>query len=129
LPHVPLDPIPNNLYPANLPLYPKHPVSSELFAVIDSSHANDLQNKQSTTGYSFIMAGAAISYRVKTQPIVVTSSMEAEFFAAVHAGKVCCYIHSTLRKFGFPPTGPTIIYKDNQSTNNIINYGKPTEHT
>jgi hypothetical protein len=75
------------------------------------------------------MAGAAIAYRVKTQPIVATSSTEAEFFAAIHAGKVCRYIRSILRELGFPPSGPTIIFEDNQSTINIINNGKPTERT
>jgi hypothetical protein len=129
LPHVPIESIPVTLYPADLPNYPDHATSHELFAVVDASHANDLRNKRSTTGYAFLMAGAAISYRVKTQPIVATSSTEAEFFAAVHAGKVCRYIRSILRELGFPPHGPTIIYEDNQSTINIINNGKPTERT
>jgi hypothetical protein len=129
LPHVPLNPVSATLYPDDLPFYPEHSAFSEPFAIVDASHANDLRNKGSTTGYSFIMAGAAISYRVKTQPIVATSSTEAEFFTAIHAGKVRCYIHSILRELGFPPTGPTIIYEDNQSTINIINNGKPTERT
>jgi hypothetical protein len=129
LPLVPLDPVSATLYPDDLPTYPEHSPFSEPFAVVDASHANDLRNKRSTTGYAFIMAGAAISYRVKTQPIVATSSTEAEFFAAVHAGKVCRNIRSILRELGFPPTGPTIIYEDNQSTINIINNGKPTERT
>jgi hypothetical protein len=129
LPHVPLDPVPSHLYPADLPSYPTNIGLSDFFAVVDASHANDLRNKRSTTGYSFIMAGAAIAYRVKTQPIVATSSTEAEFFAAVHAGKVCRYIRSILRELGFPPSGPTVIFEDNQSTINIINNGKPTERT
>jgi hypothetical protein len=129
LPHVPLPTVPDHLYPKELPVYPEDAALSKPFAVVDASHANDLQNKRTTTGYSFIMAGAAIAYRVKTQPIVATSSTEAEFFAAVHAGKVCRYIRSILRELGFPPTGPTIIYEDNQSTINIINHGKPTERT
>jgi hypothetical protein len=60
---------------------------------------------------------------------VATSSTEAKFFAAVHAGKVTVYIRSILREVGFPPNGPTIIYEDNQSCINIINNGKPTERT
>jgi hypothetical protein len=129
LSHVPIDPVPSHLYPDDLPAYPSNVGLSELFAVVDASHANDLRNKHSTTGYSFIMAGAAITYRVKTQPIVATSSTEAAFFAAIHAGKVCRYICLILRELGFPPSGPTIIFEDNQSTINIINNGKPTERT
>jgi hypothetical protein len=129
LPHVPLVPVPAFLYPDDLPIYPESSAFSAPFAVVDASHANDLRNRRSTTGYAFIMAGAAVAFRVKTQPIVATSSTEAEFFAAVHAGKVTRYIRSILRELGFPPDGPTIIYEDNQSTINIINNGKPTERT
>jgi hypothetical protein len=120
-----LEPCPNDLsaYPSDVEL-------SKLFAIIDTSHDNDLHNKHSTAGYSSIlMAGAAIAYHVKTQTIVTTSSIEAEFFTVVvHAGKVCGYVHSIFCKLGFPPSGPTIIYEDNQSTINIINNGKRT-HT
>jgi hypothetical protein len=129
LPHVPIDPVPSHLYPDDLPPYPEDLDPHDLVAVVDASHANDLRTKRSTTGYAFLMSGAAVAFRVKTQPVVATSSTEAEFFAAVHAGKVCRYLRSILRQLGFPPSQPTVIFEDNQSCINIVNQGKPTERT
>jgi hypothetical protein len=34
-----------------------------LTGFVDASHANDLQTRKSTTGYAFVMAGAAIADR------------------------------------------------------------------
>jgi hypothetical protein len=129
LPHLPLAPVPANLYPDDLPIYPEIADFMEPFAVIDASHANDLRTKRSTTGYAFVMSGAAIAFRVKTQPVVATSSTEAEFFAAVQSGKVSRYLRSILRKLDFPVPKPTILFEDNKSTIQIINHGKPTERT
>jgi hypothetical protein len=129
LPSIPISSVPDSLYPDDLPLYPETADFMEPFAVIDASHANDLQTKCSTTGYAFIMSGAAIVFRVKTQPVVATSSIEAEFFAAVQSGKVCRYLRSILCELNFPVTKPTIIFEDNKSCINIIKNGKPTERT
>jgi hypothetical protein len=101
----------------------------EPFAVINASDANDLRAKHSTTDYAFIMSGAAIAYRVKTQPIVAISSAEAKFFAATQSGKVCRYLCSILRELEFPIPEPTILFEDNKSTIQIDNHGKPTEQT
>jgi hypothetical protein len=48
------------------------------------------------------MPGTAITYHVKTQPIIVTGSMEAEFFAAVQSGKMCHYLPSILHGLNLP---------------------------
>jgi hypothetical protein len=57
------------------------------------------------------------------------SSTEAEFLAAVTAGKVTKYLPSILTKLGYPPLGPTILYEDNASHIKMINAGKPTERS
>jgi hypothetical protein len=125
-----LGPVPTSLYPDNLPPYlPETANFMEPFAIIGASHANDLWTKHSTTGYAFIMYGAVIAYCVKTQPIMATSSTQAEFFAAVQSGKVCRYLCFILCELDFPIPKPTILFKDNNSTIQIINHGKPTERT
>ena len=96
---------------------------------MDAAHANDLRNRRSTTGYAFLYAGGAVSYRCKTQSITATSSTEAEFLAAVVAAKQAKYLRAVLTELGFPPAGPTPIYEDNQSAINMINARIPTERS
>ena len=64
-------------------------------------YANDLRNRRSTTGYAFLLAGGAISFRCKTQSITATSSTEAEFLAAVTAAKQARYLRAILKELGF----------------------------
>ena len=52
--------------------------------------------------------------------------IEAEFIAAVQAGKICKYLRSVLDEFGFPQDGPTTIYEDNQAAVAMVNENKPT---
>jgi hypothetical protein len=56
----------------------------------------------------------------------VTSSTEAEFIAAVHAGKIAKYLRSVLDELGFPPVGPTLLYEDNEAAIAMINDNRPT---
>ena len=65
-----------NSYTLNLEL-------SSVFNYKTFPHADDLRKRRSTTGYAFILSGAAVAYKSKTQTITATSSTEAEFIAAV----------------------------------------------
>jgi len=71
---------------AELPEFPTVG-TQEPVAFLDAAHANDLRNRQSTTGYAYPLCGGAISYRCKTQSITATSSTEAEFLAVVATAK------------------------------------------
>ncbi len=55
-----------------------------------------------------------------------TSSTEAELIAAVTAAKLAKYFRSVLTELGFAPTGPTILYEDNEATMAMINENRPT---
>jgi len=113
---------------AELPDFPTVD-TQETVAFLDATHANDLRNRRSTTGYAFPLCGGAISYRCKTQSITTTSSTEAEFLAAVATTKHARYMRAIMTDLGFPPKGPTIMYCDNQSAINMINARVPTEHS
>ena len=65
-------------------------------------------------------------YKSKLQVTVATSSTEAEFVAAVSAAKTAKYLHSVLSELGFPQSGPTILYEDNQAAIAMVNENKPT---
>jgi hypothetical protein len=110
---------------------PAFPCASlhELIGYVDAAYVNDLHRRHCTTGYAFLLAGAAIPYRCKTQSLTATSSTEVEFLAAVTAGKITKYLRSILTELGYPPLGPTILYEDNASAIKMINAGKPTEQS
>ena len=96
---------------------------------VDAAHANDLRKRRSTTGYAFILSGAAIAYKSKTQTITATSSTEAEFIAAVAAAKTAKYLRSVLADLGFPMSGPTRLFEDNMAAIQMVNAKRPTERS
>ena len=48
--------------PDDLPPFPEPTHPLDLTCFVDAAHANDLRNRQSTTGYAFLLCGGAISY-------------------------------------------------------------------
>ena len=122
LPAVPLE------QPDLDPSLPDFPTSAllDLVASVDASHATDVKTRRSVTGLIVSLAGAAIAYKSKLQPTVATSSTEAEFIAAVQCAKVVKYLRSVLTDLGFPPSGPTVLYEDNQAAIAMINENRPT---
>jgi hypothetical protein len=63
----------------------KHTDSLEVFGYTDSDFAGCVDSRKSTSGYIFILAGGAISWKSSKQTIVATSTMEAEFIACYEA--------------------------------------------
>ncbi|PNX57099.1 hypothetical protein L195_g058524, partial [Trifolium pratense] len=57
----------------------------------DSDYAGDLDDRKSTSGYVFLLSGAAVSWSSKKQPVVTLSTTEAEFIAA--ASCACQVLH------------------------------------
>jgi hypothetical protein len=86
----------------DLPPFPETTLH-ELVGFVDASHAACLLTRRSVTGYAFCLAGAVVAYKSKLQPVVATSSTEAEFYAAVIAGKLAKYLCSILTDLLFPP--------------------------
>ena len=101
----------------------------DLTGFVDAAHANDLRKRRSTTGYAFMLCGAVVAYKSKTQSITATSSTEAEFIAAVAAAKTAKYLRSILSDLGMPPRGPTRLYEDNMAAIQMVNAKRPTERS
>lgn len=70
---------------------------------------------QMAKALDFVFAGAVVAYKSKVQPTVSTSRTEAEFIAIVFAAKTAKYLRSILTELGYPPTGPTLIFVENQA--------------
>ena len=93
---------------------------------VDASLGNVPIKMASTSGYATTTAGGAIAWRSKTQPITAQNVSEAELIAGNAAGKVIKYIRMVLTDLGFPPTGPSPIWEDNESVLKIVNHDRPT---
>jgi hypothetical protein len=80
-------------------IYSKNAIS-KLIGYCDSDHAGDLEQRRSTTGYVFIIGGAAVSWSSRLQQTVAVSTAEAEYMAAAACVKEAVWIRTLLDAFG-----------------------------
>lgn len=88
--------------------------SNQAIGYSDASYAMN-EDRKSTSGYVFLMNGTAITWRSKKQPIVTTSSMEAEFIALASATKEALWIRKLENELLNETNVPTVIMEDNQA--------------
>ena len=81
----------------------------------DAAYANADDHK-STTGYVFISAGGAITWKSKKQTIIALSSTESEYVALSEAGREATWLRNLYAELGFPQGSPTIIWGDNEGS-------------
>jgi hypothetical protein len=100
--------------------------SPELFtAYSDADHGGCKDSGRSTGGYLVKVGSGAVSWSSKLQPLVALSTTEAEYIAAVEAGKEILWMRNILSEFGYSITSPSTLFIDNQSA---INVSKNPEH-
>ena len=95
--------------------YGGSPSSLQVIGYCDADYAGDIDTRRSTTGYTFLLAGGAISWNSKKQPTVALSTSEAEHMAATHATKEEIWLQRFFKDIGFLQDSPMTIYSDNQS--------------
>jgi hypothetical protein len=106
--------------------YRPSPDSSELFTTYsDADHGGSIDCGRSTGGYLVKMGTGAVSWSSKLQPVVALSTTEAEYIAAVEAGKEIAWMRNILGEFGYKFTSPSTLFIDNQSA---IAVAKNPEH-
>ena len=66
-----------------------------------------------------------VNWSSKRQPVVAKSTTEAEYIAANDAGSDGVWFRNFTSELGYPPSGPTPLWLDNQSA---IRVGKNPEH-
>jgi len=81
----------------------------------DADHGGEPDSGKSTGGLVVRMGGGVVSWRSKLQPIVTLSTTEAEYVAAVKAGKEIKWMRSILAEFGYSCSSPSTLLIDNQS--------------
>ncbi|CAI0466084.1 unnamed protein product [Linum tenue] len=88
-----------------------------LVGYTDSDYAGDLDDRKSTSGYVFFLAGGAVSWSSKKQPVVTLSTTEAEFVAAAGCATQCIWLRRILEQMEWRSSvqGGTRIFCDNNS--------------
>ena len=81
----------------------------------DADWAGDNEDRRSTSGYVFVMCGAAVSWRSKKQPCVALSTAEAEYIALAGAVQECVWLQRLMIDLNLPDDKPTSLYEDNQA--------------
>jgi hypothetical protein len=96
---------------------PDHPEiqPNVLWGYVDSDWAGCPDSRRSTSGFVFMLNGAAISWRSKRQPTVALSSAEAEFISASSMVQEVIFLRKFLTNLGFPQSAPTPVFADNET--------------
>jgi hypothetical protein len=81
----------------------------------DTSFAST-DDYKSVTGYVFLSAGEAITWKLKKQTIIALSTTEAEYIALSEAGCEACWLRGLYEELGFPQKAPTVIKGDNEGS-------------
>lgn len=81
----------------------------------DSDWGGCLETRKSTEGYVFFLGGGAVSWRSKKQPVIATSSCEAEYISAFSAAKEAIWLSNLIAIFlHHREIDPITIRLDNQ---------------
>ncbi|KAL7278680.1 hypothetical protein ACG7TL_007682 [Trametes sanguinea] len=87
-----------------------------LLVYSDSDWGEDRDNRRSTSGYVFLMAGGAISWASRRQPTVSLSSTEAEYLAASDTCRQIAWLRTFGTELGDDMSRPTPLCLDNQGS-------------
>ncbi|KAJ8631403.1 hypothetical protein MRB53_024726 [Persea americana] len=84
--------------------------NKELLAYTDSDYAGDLEDRKSTSGFSFLLSSGAVSWSSKKQPVVTLSTTEAEFIAAASCACQAVWLRRMLEQLNHASTRATVIF-------------------
>eukprot|EP00873_Tetraselmis_striata_P007785 jgi/Tetstr1/428049/TSEL_018105.t1 len=99
-----------------------------LHGYCDADWAGDVASRCSTTGFVFMLCGAAVSWKSQLQATVALSTAEAEYMALCGAVCEALFLRELLRKLCCAQSEATVIFEDNQScialTRNPMTHGR-----
>jgi hypothetical protein len=99
--------------------------STRLQIYSDADYAGDVDSARSTSGHTVFIGKCLVNWSSKRQSVVAKSTTEAEYIAANEAGSDGVWFRNFMSELGFPPSGSTPLWLDNQSA---IRVGKNPEH-
>ena len=90
-------------------------ISGLLKGYSDADWAGQVEDRRSTSGYVYFVAGGPVSWQSKTQKSVALSTAEAEYMALSDASKEAVHLKALLASMGIVQDKPIVIYEDNQA--------------
>ena len=90
--------------------------SAKIAGYTDADWAGDVGDRKSTSGYMFLLGGAAISWKSNKQTCVALSTAEAEYVALSTAAQEAIWLQQLTSDLMNKSIQEMIIYEDNQST-------------
>lgn len=100
----------------DLGIFYKRGSDLEVRAYTDSDYAGDADDRRSTSGYVFLLSGAAVCWSSRKQEIVTLSSTEAEYIAATNCACHCVWIKGIMEQNFHEQCNCMEIYCDNTSS-------------
>ena len=94
-------------------------ISGLMHAYSDADWAGQIDDRRSTSGYVFFVAGGPVSWQSKTQKSVALSTAEAEYMALSDAAKEAIHLRALLLSIGMESNKPITIFEDNQAAQKI----------
>jgi hypothetical protein len=90
----------------------------EIVGYTNSDFVGCQDSKKSTTGYIFMLAGGAVSWKSSKQSLIATSTMKAEFISCYQACNQAIWLRNFVTGLRIMETiqSPLKIYCDNKST-------------
>lgn len=105
--------------------------STDFHGYTDSDWASDPNDRRSTTGYAFFLAGGTIAWASRKQRSTALSSTEAEYMALTEASQHALWTTHLLHQLGFEIDLPVQIYCDSKGARDIAAnnvFHKRTKH-
>jgi hypothetical protein len=93
----------------------RHIDNNLLIGYSDADYAGDCDTRRSTSGFVFVLNGAAVTWSSRRQPIVALSTMESEYIAACDSSREVIWLRRLLHELGIKQTNPTPLLCDNES--------------
>ena len=100
---------------SNLGLLYRENSSGEITGYSDAYWAGDVGDRKSTSGYMFLLGGAAISWKSSKQTCVALSTAEAEYVALSAAVQEALWLQQLASDLLNKSIRETTILEDNQS--------------
>ena len=100
---------------SNLGLLYRDNTPTEITGYSDADWAGDIGDRKSTSGYAFLLGGAAISWKSNKQTCVALSTAEAEYVALSAAAQEAVWLQQLVSDLVNKSIRETTILEDNQS--------------
>ena len=97
----------------------------------DSDFAGCPDDRKSTSGFIFMMAGGAIAWKSVKQTLIATSTMEAEYVACYEATRQAMWLKNLISGFRIVESisRPLVIYCDNTAAVHFSRNNKSSSHS